>query len=65
MTDVRLPDYIRFKNCVPAVSQMGDGSFRAVFTRTKNSAEDARFCIDYVTRYAINLQEKMRKNIGT
>jgi hypothetical protein len=51
----KIIDYLKFKNIIPSVIEMGDGSFRSRFRRTKTSAEEAKFCVDFVTKYAINV----------
>lgn len=57
-------DFLKFRAISPSVSSMANGSFQIVERRTKYSLDDARFCIQYVTIYAIAMQGHMNESVG-
>lgn len=56
-----LSDFLKFRAISPNVSRMANGSFQIMERRTQYSLDDAKFCIHYVTTYAIAVQEHISK----
>ncbi len=56
---VKIDDYMKFKDTIPRVSMGSKGSFRARDKKSRYSEEEAKFCLRYVTDYALSAENQI------